>query len=157
MYTDRPEAAFYNLFWKRLMADTFHDQLSPDLYPNGDTYWEDVIYFLLKDPQNAWWDDRSTADKVETRDDILAKALQEAYSDGLSKLGKDFSAWKWGDLHTITFRNATLGKSGISLIENIFNRGPYPGQREHDQRAEDLLGRKRTIHSRRFASRRCAR
>jgi penicillin amidase len=29
-------------------------------------------------------------------------------------------------LHTITFRNATLGESGISLIENIFNRGPFP-------------------------------
>ena len=33
--------------------------------------------------------------------------------------------WRWGALHTATFRNDTLGKSGVSLIENIFNRGPY--------------------------------
>jgi len=32
----------------------------------------------------------------------------------------------WGELHTATFRNATLGNSGIAPIESIFNRGPFP-------------------------------
>jgi penicillin amidase len=41
-------------------------------------------------------------------------------------LGKDTSKWKWGDLHTATFRNGTLGESGVSLIEDLFNRGPFP-------------------------------
>jgi penicillin amidase len=41
-------------------------------------------------------------------------------------LGKDTSQWKWGDLHTATFRNQTLGESGVSLIEDLFNRGPFP-------------------------------
>jgi penicillin amidase len=36
------------------------------------------------------------------------------------------NAWKWGDLHTVTFRSDTLGSSGIGLIENIFNRGSFP-------------------------------
>ena len=40
-------------------------------------------------------------------------------------MGEDVNAWRWGDLHTITFRNDTLGNSGIGFIENLFNRGPY--------------------------------
>jgi penicillin amidase len=34
--------------------------------------------------------------------------------------------WRWGDLHTATFVNQSLGRSGIGLIEAIFNRGPVP-------------------------------
>jgi len=41
-------------------------------------------------------------------------------------LGKNPTRWRWGDLHTATFRNATLGKSGIGPIEALFNRGPFP-------------------------------
>ena len=33
---------------------------------------------------------------------------------------------QWGDLHLSTFRNQTLGESGIGLIEDLFNRGPFP-------------------------------
>jgi penicillin amidase len=34
------------------------------------------------------------------------------------------NAWRWGDLHTATFENQSLGQSGIAPIEWIFNRGP---------------------------------
>ena len=29
-------------------------------------------------------------------------------------------------MHAATFRNQTLGESGIGLIESLFNRGPFP-------------------------------
>ena len=32
----------------------------------------------------------------------------------------------WGELHGATFRNGTLGESGIGPIEALFNRGPFP-------------------------------
>jgi penicillin amidase len=41
------------------------------------------------------------------------------------KFGIDISQWKWGELHTATFRNQTLGESGIGPIEALFNRGPF--------------------------------
>ncbi len=41
-------------------------------------------------------------------------------------LGNDPSKWTWGALHTSTFENGTLGKSGVFLIEDLFNRGPFP-------------------------------
>jgi penicillin amidase len=34
--------------------------------------------------------------------------------------------WSWGRLHTATFREATLGQSGIGPLEWYFNVGPVP-------------------------------
>ncbi|MGH7668407.1 MAG: penicillin acylase family protein [Gemmatimonadaceae bacterium] len=38
-----------------------------------------VMLELLHQPQSTWWDDRGTRDVVETRDQILARALQASY------------------------------------------------------------------------------
>ena len=126
MTFDSPEAALFNILWVRLIANTFNDQLQPDLYPSGGDSTSDSIYFLLKKPANLWWDDLRTADVIEQRDAILKVAFEQAYAEGVKRFGGDFDKWRWGELHTITFQNATLGKSGIGLIENIFNRGPFP-------------------------------
>jgi penicillin amidase len=50
--------------------------------------------------------------------------LNDAYDLLVRRLGKDPNRWRWGALHTATFRNQTLGESGVALIESIFNRGP---------------------------------
>ncbi|MFO7663918.1 MAG: penicillin acylase family protein [Chloroflexota bacterium] len=126
MHMDSPEAAFYNLFWVRLIANTYNDELLPDYHPDGKDGTMDSMYFILQDADNDWWDDQRTLDVSETRDDILIRSMAEAYQNGVETLGSDFNAWKWGDLHTITFRSDTLGSSGIGFIEDIFNRGPYP-------------------------------
>jgi penicillin amidase len=126
MNFDSPEAALFNIFWVRLIANTFNDQLHQDVYPNGGDTTSDSIYFLLQDPANLWWDDLRTGDAIEQRDAILKVAFVQAYNEGVKRFGGDIDKWRWGELHTITFQNATLGKSGISLIDNIFNRGPFP-------------------------------
>lgn len=126
MHKDSPEAALYNLFWVRLMANTYNDELLPDYHPDGKDGTADSVYWLLQDPTNAWWDDARTADVVEQRDAVLLRSLTEALGDGRDRLGDSLDNWRWGDLHQITFRSDTLGSSGIGFIENIFNRGPYP-------------------------------
>jgi penicillin amidase len=126
MTFDSPEAALFNIFWVKLIANTFNDQLPQDLHPQGGDSTSDSVYFLLKDPANPWWDDVRTADAIEQRDAILKVAFEQAYAESVKLFGNDLGKWSWGELHTITYVNDTLGKSGISLIENIFNRGPFP-------------------------------
>jgi penicillin amidase len=63
---------------------------------------------------------------VETRADIFDAAFRAAVSELEDTLGKDSTKWKWGDLHGSRFVNASLGKSGVGVIENLFNRGPFP-------------------------------
>ncbi len=126
MRMDSPEAALFNIFWKRLLEETYTDQVPANFRPNGNHEISDAMYFLLQQPGKVWWDKLDSAETLETRDDILKRSFQAAYTEGLERFGSDFNQWRWGDLHTIFYRHATLGRSGIKLIEDIFNRGPFP-------------------------------
>ncbi len=123
-HKDSAPAALYNLFWVRLINNTFLDEVPEpsDVGPGGATML--AMRNLLPQPDNHWWDNVTTPDKVETRDDILRQSFSEAYQAGDSLLGADPASWTWGRLHTATFRNQTLGRSGIGWIEFLFNRGP---------------------------------
>ncbi len=120
-------ATLFESFWWELLTYTFADDLPEDQLPKGGARWYTVMHNLVQQPDSPWWDDKNTTSIVETRDDIFAKAFGEAINCPLcvDKFGKDISKWKWGELHTATFRNQTLGESGIGLIENLFNRGPF--------------------------------
>jgi penicillin amidase len=124
MHMDSPEAALYGFFWVSLVQETFNDQLPESLWPGAGDRTQDAVYRLLQEPGNPWWDDVRTPNSIETRDDILARALETGYAAGVERLGETVDAWRWGDVHTATFANQTFGESGISIIEAIFNRGP---------------------------------
>ncbi|HEY8471840.1 MAG TPA: penicillin acylase family protein [Natronosporangium sp.] len=116
--TDSPAAAYFNAVWRQLLLLTF-DELPEDYRPAGNGRWFQVVGELLEDPASPWWDRLDTT-QVETRDDLLARAMVEARRE----LGGDPADWEWGDLHTLTLRDASFGNSGIGPIEAIFNRGP---------------------------------
>jgi penicillin amidase len=122
---DSAPAAVFEVFWKNLLADTLNDNLPKDYQPEGGSRWDEVIRNLVKEPDSFWWDDKATTDKVELRDDIFVRAFSEAVAEIEKVEGKDSARWNWGDLHTATFVNQTLGKSGIAPIEALFNRGPF--------------------------------
>ena len=124
-------AAIYAYFWQSLIEEVFKDKLPGSLW-NPETGLEsnsrlmNTIFLMLKDPAHPLWDRASTLDVKETRDDILVRAFAKAVTRGTKAQGNDLRKWRWGKAHTAVFRNLTLGKSGIGLIERIFNRGPLP-------------------------------
>ncbi|MEH1786213.1 penicillin acylase family protein [Nostoc sp.] len=119
-----PAAALFEVFWKHLLANTFHDQLPEKYFPDGGDRWYAVVANLVKQPNSAWWDNRNTP-KVENRDQIFQQSFIEALDELERIQSKEPKNWNWGKLHTITFRNATLGKSGVAPIEALFNRGAF--------------------------------
>lgn len=121
---DSAPAAYFNAVWKHLLLDTFGDELPADYLPDGGDRWFTVVRSLWDNPTDEWWDDTRTGDKVETRDDAVVRAMNEAADELTGVQGSDPTAWRWGDLHTLTGTNQTLGKSGIGPIERLFNRGP---------------------------------
>ena len=123
---DSAPAAVFEVFWKNLLADTFNDDLPEAYRPGGGSRWMEVMRTLAAQPNNTFWDDKTTTDKVETMDDILARAFTESVTEIEKLQGNDPAKWNWGGLHTATFVNQTLGKSGIAPIEALFNRGPFP-------------------------------
>jgi penicillin amidase len=78
------------------------------------------------DDSSTWWDDKTTTDVRETRDIILRKSFEQGVEELEDIFGKDPATWNWGEMHASTFRNSTLGESGVAPIESLFNRGPFP-------------------------------
>ncbi len=120
---DSAPAALFNAFWRHLILRTFSDDLPEGHLPGDDRAFA-IVARLVDQPDSPWWDDRRTP-AVERRDDIFRLAMADAVAELERLLGKDPASWRWGALHTATFRNASLGESGVAPIEALFNRGPY--------------------------------
>lgn len=123
-HADSAEAAIFNVFFANLIRLTLDGELPPELWPGPESATYLMYERLLAEPAHPVWDRPDTPDVVEGRDAMLAAAIEATTVQLTQQLGNDVAAWRWGDLHTATFRNATLGSSGIGLIEALFNRGP---------------------------------
>jgi penicillin G amidase len=121
-----PGAAAYLATEYHLMRGLFDDELGPLAreYVGGSSSWQALIS-LLDDPASPWWDDVTTDGRKETAPDMIAAALDATGADLRSALG-DPKDWTWDRLHRATFREQTLGTSGIGPLEWYFNKGPYP-------------------------------
>jgi len=125
---DSPGAAIFGAAVTHLFRDTYLDEMGINIFKDyfGSSSMVGVaIQKGLEDPNWPWFDDKRTA-AVETREDILLRALKDGVDDLTKRLGPDMPKWKWGAVHTATFRNQSLGKSGIAPVEMILNRGPIP-------------------------------
>ncbi|GAG43908.1 unnamed protein product, partial [marine sediment metagenome] len=122
---DSAGAALFEAFSLHLVDLTFGDELGAQLLDRARSTAMVALVDLLADEATPWFDDVTTP-KVETRDEVLLRALEEAVEELTETLSADMARWRWGDLHTATFENQSLGQSGIGLVEAIFNRGPVP-------------------------------
>jgi penicillin G amidase len=122
---DSAAAAYFNAVWRALLRLTFHDELRESLWPEGGQRWFAAVTGLLEDPTSTWWDDRTTDDEAETRDDVLRQAMRDARDDLTSRVALNPDDWTWGGLHQLDLRTSTLGQSGIGLLEWIENREDY--------------------------------
>ena len=94
----------------------------------------------VADAASPFWDDPGTP-AVETRNGRLSAALDDAGAELRGAVG-DPSRWAWARVHTTTFREQTLGKSGIGILEGLFNAGPYgiPGTSDAVNNGNTSLG-----------------
>jgi penicillin G amidase len=120
-------AAYYNAVWSELLKLTFQNKfpqnasLSSLEFDGGDR-WFDVVQGIIGQPDSSWWDNPKTTAK-ETRSTILAEALEQARLDLTSQMGKDVSTWTWGQIHTLTPNDGTLGLDGPAAVQWLLN-GP---------------------------------
>ena len=120
MGMDSGQAALYGAYWANLARRIWNDELG--VTAGGSTIILGAAQ-LLEQPDNVFWDDTKTADRVETRDDIVRAAFVDAFNELKSRLGDNYRVWRWGDIHTTSFVSNPLGVSGISLIEDYVNAG----------------------------------
>ncbi len=124
--TESLGCAAYMSWEYRVLRDIFDDDLGTVArdYVGSGASWV-MLADLLGDPTSPWWDDTATPGVVETADQIVARAMDEAGAELRTALGSP-DTWTWGRLHPVSFREPTLGSSGIAPLEAYFDKGPYP-------------------------------
>ena len=116
-------AALFMTFWQNLINNAVQDNLPDDYHIGVGSRAKEIIRQLASQPDNPWWNDPSTAER-ESMEDIFRLTLEESYQTLIKQQGNDPQAWRWGDIHTLTFQNQVM--SSFPLINKAFNRGPFP-------------------------------
>ncbi|MGV9315442.1 penicillin acylase family protein [Streptomyces sp. NPDC003691] len=95
--------------------------------PDGGDRWFEVVRGIFEDQDNVWWQSPAsrTDAATKTRDELFARAMEDARWELTAKLGKDIDTWNWGRLHQLTLKNQTLGTEGPGLLQHLLNRGPW--------------------------------
>ena len=121
---DSAAAAYFAAVWGNLLALTFGDDLPESIAPDGGSRWLSVITRLMDEPTDPFWDDRTTINLVETRDEILLQALVAARNELTNTLGKSPDSWEWGRLHVAAPRHPVLGSDVPGLLSRFVNPRP---------------------------------
>ena len=116
---DSDAAAVVETWFMRMLEKTFADKLGPKLYAR---YLEEgradfALYQLLSRADDPWLS--AVGDPTVTGRDALATlALNAAVGDLIDRFGTDPMKWRWGAMHTITFKHP-LAVGPLGLLLNI--------------------------------------
>ncbi|CAI9399119.1 penicillin acylase family protein [Nocardioides sp. T2.26MG-1] len=120
---DSGAAAYFDVVWRELLADLFHDDLPEAAWPDGGDRWVAVVTDLLDRPSDPWWDDKRTEGVEETRDDILARALRDARAELTRRQALDPADWTWGHLHRLALHGPA--RTGPWPLRSLADRGGW--------------------------------
>ena len=110
-----------------LQRAIFDDDLGPLARDYvGTTFAWEALIDVLKTPSSRWWD-LSVAGQDPSHDPgaVVGSAIDGAAADLRKALG-DPEKLRWGALHTVAFKEGTLGSSGILPLELYFDAARRP-------------------------------
>jgi len=117
----RPVVSFYEAFedalWRRTFIDEMEEPLFLKFYEWAGAEKPAGLYAIINDPKNKWWDDITTIEKTETRDDIFLLAARDADD-------RKESSRNWDTVHGARFSHP-LGNIAFPF-RWFFSRGPVP-------------------------------
>jgi penicillin amidase len=114
-------SGLFALYAQRLAAEIFGDELELARI-SGPVRRAWLLRILRGEMDAAWFDDTRTP-QAEDRPAIVARALGQAWEDGVARWGEAVTQWRYGELHRLHLRHP-LG--ALPVIGAIFNRGPFP-------------------------------
>lgn len=120
---DSDAAGLFEMLRVHLVYAVFEDELGTELVDRAGGTLMIALVNLLPEARSPWFDDRRTPE-IETREDIVLRALEGAIDEMRDTLGDGMIRWRWGSVHQAVFLHQSLGRSGLAPLEWIFNRGP---------------------------------
>ena len=119
------EPSIFHVFLKKLYENIYKDEMGIKAFKMFKELTNIPIRAtdrLIKKGESRWFDDVTTPDIIEERDDIIERSILDACDAIIEKYGERESDWSWGQIHRIVFDHA-LGKK--KPLDIIFNIGPY--------------------------------
>jgi penicillin amidase len=81
--------------------------------PDGGSKWLVIVAGMLNNEGDQFWDNRTTVNVIESRDEILRQAMVSARRELTVQIGKNPDDWAWGTLHQLTLEHPVLGGESI--------------------------------------------
>jgi penicillin amidase len=82
-----------------------------------------LLIRLLKVLDDAWFTQSAIPNGPRTWQEAIQAAFQATINELQERFGNDILTWHYGRIHRMTY-NHPLG--AVKILENFFNRGPYP-------------------------------
>ena len=113
----------YNRFLYEFLVNTYKDEMGKafDQFLNTRLQKKMIAVQIVRDT-SVWWDDITTKDNIETKQDIITKSLTNTVSFLDNQLGSAVTDWKWSRVHTIEHKHS-IGE--VPALRGYFNVGPY--------------------------------
>ena len=110
-----------------LQRAIFDDELGPGLAREwvGSTMAWEALRNVLGDQTSAWWANTTPGAATATPAEVAGKAIDGVAAELRAAFG-DPANWTWGQLHTVAFKEGTLGSSGILPLEWYFGASARP-------------------------------
>ncbi|KQC28970.1 penicillin acylase family protein [Flagellimonas eckloniae] len=108
-----------------VLKNTFEDEMGTEQFNQflATHLFKRHIAFGTRKEKGIWWDNITTKDKVETRDEIALKSFADAWKSLVADFGPDPSEWTWDKAHTLEHPHP-IGQ--VESLRKFFNVGPYP-------------------------------
>ncbi len=114
----------YTKFLYQFSENTFADEMGEEGFKQfiQTHLYKRQIAEQINLRKSIWWDDVSTKNIKENRDEIFTNSFHEAITALEIQFGDKIENWTWDKALTVTHKH-TFDK--ISLLRNFFNVGPF--------------------------------
>ena len=127
MDKDSVAATILHVWYMKLARNILIEKLGPDLYEHyfmkqlGLSEHHFLAILQVLEYHDSYWLGSGPVSNLEKRDKLVQLSLEQALEELTETLGSDMSTWRWGRLHTATFRH----RLGIAPpLDQVLNAGP---------------------------------
>ncbi len=122
--TNEVAPTIYTKFIYLYLENTFADEMGKEGFKQFlETHlYKRQIAKQIKILKSIWWDDISTKDIKENRDEIFTKTMHETIAALEEQFGTDMKTWTWGKAITVTHKHVF---DKIASLKSYFNVGPF--------------------------------
>jgi len=122
---DKNEIApvIYNRVMYEFLKNTFADEMGSGFNQFMNTPFQEKVLPVQAARENSiWWDDISTKESIENKQEILTKSFKKAFAFLEDQLGENVENWTWNRVLSVEHKHA-IGE--VAMLRKYFNVGPF--------------------------------